>query len=325
MKKGLDRFIYYTNQIEQLLAESGKQKDPAIWLFSNDGRKYFFMLEALIRLYGRIHNAKKFIKMKEHIKLMEDGLGQIDYYNWLHLALTDKKDIPAEYTEYIKKQLIHKTNNLNELLTAGGWLSINNKRIVKITQKLKEADWLNLKEEIKAIKKVYKKSILSIQEFIIITNCHFENIETDVHELRRKLRWLSIYPQALQGAIQYSEKTSENPDLEKYLTPEIVKSPFNIMPAAIENTPLIMLDKKHFLALSWMIAKLGNLKDEGLLLTGLCEAITKNTSHPDEKALSEAYSLLGEKQRTIQEILVEAEQVTKMFFNDKILQSLISE
>ena len=30
------------------------------------------------------------------------------------------------------------------------------------------------------------------------TKFHFSNVEVDVHELRRKLRWLSIYPQALR-------------------------------------------------------------------------------------------------------------------------------
>lgn len=324
MKKGSNRFIYYTKQIEQLLAESREQKNPAIWLYSNNGRTPFFMLEGLAKIYGKIHNPKKFDKIKKQVKLVEDGLGQIDYYNWLDQAFTDKKEIPFAYKEYIKKQLNQKTVDLNELLITKSWLSADNKRIIKITRKLKEAHWLNPEKEIKAIKKFYKKSILSISKFVIKTNYTFDNIENDVHELRRKIRWLSIYPQALQGVIQYSEKTTKKPDLEKYLTEEIVNSPFNIMPAATENTPLLMLDRNYFLSLSWMIAKLGSLKDEGLLITGLCEAITNNTSYSDEEALSETYSLLGGKQRKMQEILIEAEQVTNKFFNDKILQGLIS-
>jgi hypothetical protein len=69
---------------------------------------------------------------------------------------------------------------------------------------------------------------------------------------------------------------------------------------------------------------LGRLKDEGLLLTGLCEAIRQSTSCREEEALAKAYALLGKKQHKIQEILDNAEAITKTFFKENNLQHLIA-
>jgi hypothetical protein len=183
---------------------------------------------------------------------------------------------------------------------------------------------LNPMEEIEALLEFYNASINNITGFIAETNFHFDNVEEDVHELRRKLRWLSIYPQALQGAVQYSTDTETLAHLRKYLTKEIINSPYNKFPAAGNNTSFLMLHKSYFLALSWMISQLGSLKDEGLLLTGLCEAIKQSTGFNEEESLTQTYTLLGRKQRKMQEILDSAEAITKTFFKEDNLHHLIA-
>jgi hypothetical protein len=321
---GLDRFTFYTKQIKVLLNTAGDQKNPAMWLFENNARTPFFMLEGLAKIYANMHNAKKFGKLEEHFKLIEDGLGQIDYYDWLSKAFTDEKQIPTGCREYLKKQLNQRAANLNDVLVEKNWLSDDDKRLNKINKKLNKANWLNPEEEVEAISKFYETSIASITEFVTETKYHFDNVEEDVHELRRKLRWLSIYPQALQGAVQYAPDTKAVAHLKKYLTEEIVNSPYNKFPAPGNNTSFLMLNKNYFLALSWMIAKLGSLKDEGLLLTGLCEGIKQRIDCKDEETLEQVYTLLGKKQRNMKEILDEAETVTKTFFEENNLQHLIA-
>jgi hypothetical protein len=236
MKNGLSRFTFYTQQVEGLINKARKQKDPALWLFKNNARTPFFMMEGLANLYADMHNTKKFGKLKEQLKLIEDGLGQIDYYNWLSIAFDAKKEIPAECRQYIKIQSEQRAVQLNKVLADKGWLADGNKRIKKITKKLNEADWLKPDEEVEAISGFYKKSIADITRFVGQTNYHFENVEKDVHELRRKLRWLSIYPQALQGVVQYAAETKTAAHLRKYLTTEIVSSPYNKLPSEGSNT-----------------------------------------------------------------------------------------
>jgi hypothetical protein len=212
---------------------------------------------------------------------------------------------------------------MNVLLADKDWLSSDNKRIIKITEKLNEAGWLKPSKEIEAISGFYKESIDSINKFAAETSYQFENVETDVHELRRKLRWLSIYPQALQGAVQYAPETKPPAKLNKYFTEEIINSPFNILPDASTNTSVLLLNKNYFLALSWMISELGRLKDEGLLITGLCEALKQTSGSDEEESLKKAYSLLGRKHPKMQEILDSSEVITKLFFKESILDNLV--
>jgi hypothetical protein len=324
MKNGLNRFGFYTQQVEGLLNTAGDQKVPAMWLFKNNARTPFFMLEGLAKIYAGMHNNKKFGKLKEHFKLIEDGLGQIDYYNWLSIAFASKKQISVQCRQYVRNQSDQRVILLNSVLADEDWLSDNNKRIKKITKKLSEANWLNPVEEVEAIVAFYEKSITNISEFVARTNYQFDNVEKDVHELRRKLRWLSIYPHALQGAIQYARETRTAAHLKKYLTEEIINSPYNKLPAAGNNTTFIMLHKSCFLALSWMIEKLGNIKDEGLLLTGLCEALKQSTGCTEEEALKKACLQLGRKQRLMREILDDAEAITKTFFEEENLKHLLA-
>lgn len=323
MNKGLSRFTFYMEQIKALLGKAREQKNPAMWLFENNARTPFFMLEGLAKIYSGMHNPKKFGKLKEHFKLIEDGLGQIDFYYSFSEAFADKKQIPVICKQYIKKQIDQKALQLNEVLKDKDWLSDDNRRIKKITKKLNEADWLKPAKEVEAISGFYNKSIIAINDFVAETNYLFDNVETDVHELRRKLRWLSIYPQALQGAIQYATDNRPANHLKKYLTKEIINSPYNKFPVAGNNTSFLLLQKNYFLALSWMIEQLGILKDEGLLLTGLCETIKQSTGCEEEEALAKAYTLLGRKQRKMQAILDYAEAITKTFFKEDNLQHLI--
>jgi len=324
MYSGLARFSFYLQQIKVLLDDAREQKNPALWMFNNNARTPFFMLEGLAKLHAGIHNAKKFGKLNEHFKLIEDGLGQIDYYNWLSIAFEANKKIPAGCRQYLINQLEQRAAKLNEVLIDKDWLADDARRIVKITKKLNEAGWLNPVEEIEAISDFYITSVADINEFVIKTNYRFDNVEEDVHELRRRLRWLSIYPQALQGAVQYAADTAIPAHLKKYLTKEIINSPYNKFPAAGKNTSILLLNKSCFLALSWMISELGNLKDEGLLLTGLCEAIRQSTSCREDEALVKAYAMLGKHQHKIQEILDNAEAITKTFFKENNLQHLIA-
>src|SRR5882757_1485380 len=101
MKNGLARFEYHLTQVETLLAKAAVQKNPALWLYKNNLRTPFFMLEALAKLYAGIHNKKKFTKLNEQFKLIEDTLGAIDYYDAFANEFKANKKIPADVTGYL--------------------------------------------------------------------------------------------------------------------------------------------------------------------------------------------------------------------------------
>src|SRR5512133_2512749 len=142
MKQGLSRFTFYLHQIGEMMEKAGNEKDPAMWLFNNNGRTPFFMLEALSRIYAGLHDRKLFDKLRNRFKLIEDELGQIDYYNSLSVALNENKKVPAGCLNYFKLKTEESALSMNKILKEEGWVDDYDRRITKITRKLKKADWL---------------------------------------------------------------------------------------------------------------------------------------------------------------------------------------
>ncbi|MBK8608841.1 MAG: hypothetical protein IPL84_02520 [Chitinophagaceae bacterium] len=324
MKKGQQRFDHYLNQLQELLIKSSKQKNPALWLYANNARTPLFMLEGLAKLYAGIHNKKKFTKLKEHFKLLEDAIGAIDYYDSFAKEFIGNKKIPATVTNYLQAQSREKIQSLNEILKEKKWLAEDNTRIEKIRKKLSTADWQDEMEDIKSIHQFYIISINKILEFINQKDYQFTDVENDLHEFRRMIRWLSIYPQALLGCIQLSKSTTAAPKfLAKYLTKEITGSTYNVMPGAGDQKHFLLLDQNRFYALSWMIAETGKLKDNGLKVEVLKEAILQTTKSTETQALAEAYNLAGPKQMTIEQVLTASQNLIKTFCKEKNLEAMI--
>lgn len=324
MKNGLARFDYFLNQLQELLDKAARQKNPALWLYRNNARTPLFMLEALAKMYTDIHNKKTFTKLNEHFKLLEDAIGAIDFYDSYAKELVANKKIPKQIISYLQAQSREKVQSLNEILKEKKWLSDEKARITKIRKRLAKADWKNEKDDIKSIHGYYVTAINKILEFLHEKDFDFTNVEDDVHELRRKIRWLSIYPQALRGAVQLSESKTASPKyLTKYLTKEITGSKYNVMPDAGTQKHFLLLNKNRFYALSWMINELGNLKDNGLKVEVIKEAIMQTSAADEKVATAQAYKLSGPTQKTIDEVLNTAEDLCKTYCKEKNLESLI--
>lgn len=290
MSNGFGRFEFYLGKVEGLLSVAAGQADAVLWLYQNGARTPIFMLEGLAKLYSNIHNKNRFGRMEEHFKLLEDGLGSIDYYDGFAKQFAADKKAPKGAEAAARSKANERTAALNALLIKKDWIGKSANRIGKFRKKLADADWLDEKAEMKAIEAVYRTSISKIGSFADQYRGGFTELESQVHELRRKLRWLSIYPQALQGCVQLTNAASGDKNTAKYLTPEIVNSPFNKMPDAGSNRYLLILNKDYFLALSWMISELGRLKDAGLRSAVLTEAgmASKEGSAIDARVLADA-------------------------------------
>lgn len=312
----------HISKIKALLDQAKSQQNPAFWLFENGLRTPMFMLQATLRIFEKTYNSKDLEKRKEQVKTIEDALGAIDYYNAYAIELASNPNIKPGIIVYLKNQTEIKTQELNKILVDDNWL--NGKKIEKINKTINAIDWLSETQELAAIKQFYAKAITKIDEFIKVTTFDFDHVEDDVHELRRRLRWLSIYPQALLGVFQYS-KSDEKPEahLQKYLSEEIINSKFNIMSTTLAIEKPIEINKKYFYALSWIILELGKLKDEGLRVLVLKEAIENTDNSDQEINETTIYKILNQKQKTLEDLLSEAEKIVKTFFEDKIINNLL--
>ncbi len=325
MTKGLERFEFYLIQLDDLLLKASRTNNPALFLYQNDARTKVFMLEGLAKLYAGMHNEKQFLKIKERIKLLEDLLGGIDHYDNFAKDFLKDKDMPAALRLFFEKRKNEKLAELNAALLRRKWINHDPLRTKKIRKRLARMDWEPQETEIELIKKFYLKSINGIITFFAETGTTtFTNLEEQVHEIRRKLRWLSIYPQALQGAIQLVDNKVKNKAINKYLIPDVVNSPFNKLPKQGSNKPTLLLEKNYFLALSFMISDLGKLKDKGLLVLATCEAIKATQKLTEDVALKQALKLHKMKTTGLKEILVAAHDTCVIFFKEKNLEKLIA-
>ncbi len=308
MINGPARFNLYLDQIEKLLTEAGKQPDAALYLYQNGARTPLFMLEGLAKLYSGLHNKKRFEKIEEYFKLLEDGIGAIDYYDGFARQFAADKKVHAKNAKFAEVKAQEKAASLNKLLKEKNWIGKNADRLSKIKDKLREADWLEDKAEMKAIESYYQRSIEKINTFAKTYESGFTDLESQIHELRRKIRWLSIYPQALQGCVQLTTTSSRDKNVKKYLTPDVINSPFNKLPAASSNRYVLTFNRDYFLALSWMISEFGKLKDQGLRFCVLNEAGAVSNND----AASEAA------------ILSRASEITRTYFAEKNLDKMIA-
>ena len=269
---GMERFEYYLNQVQDLLNRSEAESNRGWWLFTNGLRTPMFMLEALAKLYSKLHDKEIFNKLQDRFKQLEDVLGDIDHYHAFENLNKDSVVVEPKTLTYFRDNKEKHLVLLNEILTDKKWIVKEDSRIEKIRKKLSEVKWLPEHEEMLEIKKFYLKAIASIKDFYQSIDGPFTDMEDQVHEIRRKVRWLSIYTQALRGCIQLSDNEIPKPHIQKYLLPEIVNSSFNQLPDPVGCRYVLRLEKNYFLALSWFIAELGKLKDAGLGIMALEEA-----------------------------------------------------
>jgi hypothetical protein len=315
-------YALHHQKANALLTEATLHANPAIWLYINNLRTPMFMLEATSRLCEKIHDdAPCFLKMKEDYKAVEDAIGALDYYSAALKGFETKDTIPKTANQYLAEKVTEKTAALTNLLEKEGWLT--GKKLSEIEQQLEAVDFRKDAKELEKIAKFYVKGIEKTIEVAYETNFVFGHIE-EVHEIRRRVRWLSIYPQALAGIFRFAETDAKpTPQMEKYMTDAVKKSPFNVIPTTLSIENPILLSKNHFLTMSWLIAELGDLKDNGLSIELLKEALQNTASLDDAAAYAEAYKVLGQKQIPLDSLITKSQNVLKTYFDEGHLTKLL--
>ncbi|MDZ4751444.1 MAG: hypothetical protein SGI87_07520 [Flavobacteriales bacterium] len=299
--------------LQELIAKGKNQKNKGESFFKNGGRAVLFRLEGLCRVYREITNKKFFDTWYKQFKLIEDMLGDMDHQLAMHehfssvagLKKASEKTFLSVYTKY--------STMTSEAMLAGGLL--NGTALKEFEEGLLLTEWpegdknkveygLVMCSELEKAEDKYRDGE--------IDPWHLEN---GVHEIRRRLRWVSIYAQTAMGMIQLRKSPFIPEELEDYCTDEILTLPFNVMPKKLTGVQPLFVQSNYFYALSWMIQYLGDLKDEGLILESF--DLLKKENKIAEKDLKAAKELLPE--ATVAELSYEAERALDKFFYDDYL------
>lgn len=314
-------FLFYSKQLQTLLNKAAQKKDPALWLFKNNVRATLFMLEALTRLHSNAFDEKLFDKWNKRFKKLEDLFGEIEQYATLENQLKPNKKVTKELLKYFTVNINNYVEKCNQRLQEKNWF---NDKLKSFDYKLSEFDVEYNQEYLDELKYTMADDIEAILNFAKKSNYHFTKIEEEVHELRRKLRWLSIYAQSLNGLVQLKKADKKTKFKINYFTKEVIKLPFNELAPRPKNTAIIEFDKDCFFALSWIVNELGKLKDNALKIQKLSDAIFIVEDITIEEANKKAISILGLKINAQEDILKQASVILETaLVKDKILNSLV--
>ena len=319
--KEFNPFLFYSKQLQTLLTKASKQKNPTLWLYTNDARTPLFMLEGLTRLHNKAFNETIFDKWNKRFKKLEDLFGEIDQYLVLEKELKTNKKVTNEVLKYFTVNSNNFINKCNQRLSEKEWL---NDKLLSFDEKLGEFSVDYNKEYIDELTFSLIDEIDAILSFCVKCDYQFTKLEEQVHELRRKLRWLSIYAQALQGLIQLKKSTKKSKYQINYFTKDVLNLPYNKLPSKPKNTVIIEFDSDSFFALSWLIKELGKLKDNGLKIEQLSNAIFILEDITETQAREKAITILGLKKTIETDILKQASEIIEVALSkDKILDRLV--
>lgn len=247
--------------LSALLIKSKKSKNPAIYLHQNGARNVLFQLEGLMRIYRFVSNKKKYNGYYKEFKALEDTLGAIDYAVSMQEKFQQQPALKKVSQVLFKGMLDEECGFLNDALASNGFGDKNH--FAELTTTVAEDEKLDIDTVVHGTALLIAKELTKVLKGLEKGDYDLDDLEGGLHELRRKIRWTSIYAQVLNGHIQL-HKTDKVPAAYKaYCTKAIMSNPYNKMAKAPAKGLQLTIEAHHFYALSYLIGTLGELKDIG--------------------------------------------------------------
>jgi hypothetical protein len=261
---GHRRFIIQLARLYPCLQAAAKAPIPAVALYQSSARQWLFYLQSLCRIYRGVIGKKPFKALAEKIKALEDQLGAIDYWDaWVKETAT-LKNYPTTLHEALIRHKATELANLQTLLDEGAWLKRDFEQLHTICAALDIVEWPAPDKDRRKIAAYLIEELNELDQDYRNGKIDFTELENGVHEFRRDLRWVSIHAQSLDGLIQLRPQHKTERELRSYITKSNLASPYNKLPAPPKDVPPLEIATPHFLALSWAIAAIGEIKDRGL-------------------------------------------------------------
>ena len=313
-------FSEYLNSLTAISIKGAAADDAARTFYSLGARNYFFRLEALSRIFRDTIDENDFDKLYKSFKVAEDVLGQYDFNVGLMKDFSQTSGLPKDFTAELLLTENTSAEELVHFLKNEKWLPDASKNTEKAQVVFEKNTRIDYKE--------YKSTF---SEFLITTLRKIEKgyrsgklsttaLESGIHELRRKLRWISLYAQVSGGAVQLTKNKKVAGEYTPYLTPAIVTSEFMKMTSLPREIEPVNIRFENFAALSWFINELGILKDAGLKI----ETIEKICQH-DKNQISKQDILkkVNPEYKSLEVIYEKATTIAHTFFvKDEILSRI---
>lgn len=307
----------YCMQLTELFQQSISQPDPALFLHQKDARSPLFMAESLTRVLDEANDKKKIEKALKLFKKLEDALGKIEENDTLIKLFAKNKAIEKDELVYFLKKRIKAIEKLNNKLLEKEFYQVDFNRIANGLR----VDF-NDKALVRKLQKQMKDELEACFSFYSGFSNGFTDMETQVHEIRRKLRWLSMYPRSFQGVIILENDRTKYKWEKKFNPAPEAGSSFNKVTINKKLTEHIKFNQKAFHALNFVVAELGKIKDKGIELESLKKAIRKTSGLSGKAAEARAIEQLGLKV-TGPDLLQQAHELLKEYFETHEIYKLL--
>lgn len=276
-------FEPWLQSLEDILRKCKRRPNPAEAFYKSDARSMLFRLEALSRIGRGMLDKKNFDTLYDRFKQLEDILGAMDHAETMLEQLGAIKGLAKYAAARYSKAFREELRQLALILEQDGWYS------GAAFQQVREAVASPVfKEDVKFRHKLSEflaRELEKVEAQYRFGELNPHDLEGGLHELRRKLRWFSIYGAVLQGRLQLRKVPVTDPRLQKYCSKEIVHSPFNKLPSTPRGVKALEVQSTYFYALSWLIQELGKWKDVAQLNEEL-ESLLRSSGVTDAASLS---------------------------------------
>lgn len=281
---GPQLFTYYLKQLIPKFKSAHELSDEGkiSYFLRSDIRIIFFKLQSLARTYAKNnkHYDSFFTPYKEYFKKFEDLYGQLDLQNTM-LGLALKTNEPALIEHFTELKMKAGEALLAELHT-DGFMESRLQILEKVTTDIANfSDWKKPKKD----KDIFIEVLISDTKSLIkkIKDREFTNddIELGLHELRRKIRWLVILVQSLNGLTKYVDDTPRlsanvNNLYHQFIitNPNLLNSSFLKTRDSDIDKPILIPQISHAL-ISEIVTQIGSRKDKAEASLYLLEAAKK--------------------------------------------------
>jgi hypothetical protein len=243
-------------------------------LYTAGGRTPVFMLQGLARVFRKLDlddlnaaDAELFDRLRLETKIVEDVLGQIDYW-WVVGQKAAAYKLPRPVVAWAAQRHVEACGAAVTWLSAREWTPHRylaepesfEPRADRFERRLRKVDWPGAKRLRSAWAAFFAETLADVESAVDALD--LTKLEEGLHEARRQVRWISVYAAALGGQLVLDADTPAPPGWETYLAPEIVGNPFNRLPEPGPGDRPLHMPAPLFYALSYLIDRLGRLKDQ---------------------------------------------------------------
>lgn len=305
-------------QLRELFQKAITQKNPAMFLFEKKARTLLFNLESLTRILSKVSEDKQIKVHYKSIKDCEDALGKIDLDHSFYKQFSENKKIKKEQVNYF-------LNRRDKTLKKWNRKLILNDFYQDTFNRLSDPNRIDLTgvTSVTKLQQEIEKELGKCLAFFLKHPKKFTKVEDELHRIRRKLRWLSIYAQSFNGIIVLDTDKKIYAWEKKFITRIEITSPFNTLVLKRNLKQYIHYHKKAFLALSHVINELGQIKDRCIEQQELKKAVFATSGNTPLEATNLVIKQLNIKQSQTQHLATAHALLTEYFIKHRIHELLI--